>query len=94
MLKRHFDNFLTKLIDWWFRVATIERYLIATGVGLLIAIFGGVPLILELLRFFLGAVPEPGLFVQIQLGRLRAPERAVESGCYTALTPKSEIFRV
>jgi predicted permease len=23
----------------------------------------------------------PGLFVQIQLGRLRAPERAVESGC-------------
>jgi len=26
MLKRHFDNFLTKLIDWWFRVATIERY--------------------------------------------------------------------
>jgi transposase-like protein len=24
---------------------------------------------------------EPGLFVQIQLGRLRAPERAVESGC-------------
>jgi hypothetical protein len=37
---------------------------------------------------------DPGLFVQIQLGRLRAPERAVESGCYTALTPKSEIFRV
>jgi hypothetical protein len=26
-------------------------------------------------------VSEPGLFVQIQLGRLRAPERAVESGC-------------
>jgi hypothetical protein len=24
---------------------------------------------------------DPGLFVQIQLGRLRAPERAVESGC-------------
>lgn len=58
MLKRHFDNFLTKLIDWWFRVATIERYLIGTGVGLLIAIFGGVPLILEFLRFVLGAVPE------------------------------------
>lgn len=58
MLRRHFDNFLTKLIDWWFRVATIERFLIGTGVGLLVAIFGGVPLILELLRFALGALPE------------------------------------
>ncbi|QIK39391.1 hypothetical protein [Pontivivens nitratireducens] len=58
MLRRHFDNFLTKLIDWWFRVTTIERFLIGTGVGLLIAIFGGVPLILEFLRFVLGALPE------------------------------------
>jgi len=58
MLRRHFDNFLTKLIDWWFRVTTIERFLIGTGVGLLIAIFGGVPLIFELLRFALGALPE------------------------------------
>jgi len=58
MLKRHFDNFLNKLIDWWFRIATIERYLIGTGVGLLVAIFGGVPLILEILRFVFGAVPE------------------------------------
>lgn len=57
MLKRHFDNFLTKLIDWWFRVATIERYLVGTGAGLLIAI-KGVPLILELLRLILGTVPE------------------------------------
>lgn len=47
MLKRHFDNFLAKLIDWWLRVATIERYLIGTGVGLLIAIFGVLPLICE-----------------------------------------------
>ncbi|SDF07386.1 SAVED domain-containing protein [Rhodospira trueperi] len=58
MLKRHFDNFLTKLIDWWFRITAVERYLIGTGVTLLIAIFGGMPLILELLRFILGAVPE------------------------------------
>ena len=58
MLRRHFDNFLTKLIDWWFRVTTIERFLIGTGVGLLIAIFGGVPLIFELLRFALGVLPE------------------------------------
>jgi hypothetical protein len=58
MLRRHFDTFLTKLIDWWFRVTTIERFLIKTGAYLLIAIFGGVPLILELLRFALGAIPE------------------------------------
>lgn len=58
MLRRHFDNFLTKLIDWWFRVTTIERFLIGTGVGLLIAIFGGMPLILGILRFALGALPE------------------------------------
>jgi hypothetical protein len=58
MLRRHFDTVLTKLIDWWFRVTTIERFLIGTGAGLLIAIFGGVPLVLELLRFALGALPE------------------------------------
>ncbi|MAM09699.1 MAG: 2-methylthioadenine synthetase [Rhizobiaceae bacterium] len=58
MLKRHLDNFISKLIDWWFRVSTIERYLIATGTGLLIAIFGGPPVILELLRIGFGALPE------------------------------------
>lgn len=58
MLRRHFDTVLTRLIDWWFRVTTIERFLIGTGAGLLIAIFGGVPLILELLRLALGALPE------------------------------------
>lgn len=58
MLRQHFDDFLTKLIDWWFRVTTIERFLIGAGVSLLIAIFGGVPLILEFLRFALGTLPE------------------------------------
>lgn len=58
MLKRHFDNFLTKFIDWWFRVTTVERFLIGTGVSLLIAIFSGVPLILELFRVALGTLPE------------------------------------
>jgi len=57
MLKRHFDNFVTKLIDWWFRVPTVERFLVGAGVALLIAIYGGVPLIIELLRLTLGAVP-------------------------------------
>lgn len=58
MLKRHFNNFLTKLIEWWFRVATIERFLIGTGAGLLIAIFGGVSLILGLLRIAFGVLPD------------------------------------
>lgn len=57
MLRQHFDNFLSKLIDWFFRVKKIERYLIGTGVTLLIAVFGS-PLIIEVLRFALGVLPE------------------------------------
>lgn len=57
MLRRHFDNFLGKLIEWWFRVTTIERYLIGTGVTLLIAVFGS-SLTIELLRSALEALPE------------------------------------
>ena len=64
MLKRHLDNFISRLIDWWFRVSTIERYLIASGTGLLIAIFGGMPLILGLLRIGLGTLPESVVRVQ------------------------------
>jgi len=58
MLRRHFDNFLSKLIEWWFRVPKIERFLVGTGVALLIAIFGGVPLILEFLRLAPGVLPD------------------------------------
>lgn len=57
MLKRLFQNLVLKATDWWFRVSAIERFLITSGVGLLIAIFGGVPLIAELLRLALDAVP-------------------------------------
>lgn len=57
MLKRDLDNFLTKLIDWWFRVAAIERFLIGASLGLLTAVYGGVPLIIELLRLVLRTVP-------------------------------------
>ena len=64
MLKRLFESFATKAIDWWFRVSAIERFLITTAVGLLIAIFGGIPLIAELLRIAIGAVPEGYLNVQ------------------------------
>ena len=58
MLKRLIENFVLKATDWWFRVTAIERFLITSGITLLIAIFGGVPLIAELLRLALGAVPE------------------------------------
>lgn len=58
MLRRLFENFILKATNWWFRVSAIERFLITSGIGLLIAIFGGVPLIAELLRLALGAVPE------------------------------------
>ncbi len=64
MLKRLFESFATKAIDWWFRVSAIERFLVTSGVGLLIAIFGGVPLIAELLRMAIGAVPEAYLNAQ------------------------------
>lgn len=64
MLKRLFENFVFKATDWWFRVSAIERFLIASGVGLLIAIFGGVHLIAELLRIALGAVPERYVSIQ------------------------------
>lgn len=64
MLKRLFENFATKAIDWWFRVSAIERFLITTAVGLFIAIFGGIPLIAELLRIAIGAVPEGYLSAQ------------------------------
>ena len=58
MLKRLFENFVLKATDWWFRVSAIERFLITSGVGLLIAVYGGIPLIAELLRIALGAVPD------------------------------------
>lgn len=64
MLKRLFESFASKAIDWWFRVSAIERFLITSAVGLLIAIFGGIPLIAELLRIAIGAVPEGYLNAQ------------------------------
>lgn len=58
MMKRLFENFVLKATDWWFRVSAIERFLVTSAVGLLIAVYGGIPLIAELLRIALGAVPD------------------------------------
>lgn len=58
MLKQLFENFVLKATEWWFRVSAIERFLITSGVSILIAVYGGIPLIADLLRIALGAVPE------------------------------------
>ncbi|MFT6091859.1 SAVED domain-containing protein [Sulfitobacter sp.] len=58
MLKRHLDNLLTKIIDWWFRVATIERYLIGSGLALLLGVYGSAAAIIIFLRLVLGVAPE------------------------------------
>lgn len=57
MLARLFENFVRKATDWWFRVRAIERFLITAAFGLLVAIYGGLPLIAIVLRLALGAVP-------------------------------------
>lgn len=58
MLKRLFENFVLKATDWWFRVTSIERFLLTSAFGLLIAVFAGPPLIVTLIRLFLDSVPE------------------------------------
>ncbi len=57
MLARLIENFVLKATDWWFHIRSFERYLITAAFGLLVAIFGGAPLIALVLRLALGAVP-------------------------------------
>ena len=64
MMKRLFEQFASKAIDWWFRVTAIERFLLKVALCLLIAIYSGPPLIAVLLRLLLGAVPEGYLDAQ------------------------------
>jgi len=64
MMKRLFENFVRRATDWWFRVTAIERFLLTSAIGLLAAIYGGVPLIAELLRLIIGSVPEGYLSAQ------------------------------
>lgn len=64
MIKRLFENFVLKGTEWLFRVLKDERFLIASGVGLLIAVYGGFPLLAVLLRIVIGAVPEGYLNAQ------------------------------
>lgn len=57
MLGRLFENFVRKATDWWFRVRSIERYLITAAFSVMVAVYAGPPLIAILLRVILGAVP-------------------------------------
>lgn len=58
MLKRLFENFVLKATDWWFRVTSIERFLIGGSLALITTLYAG-PRLLEIaLRLAVGAVPE------------------------------------
>lgn len=69
-MKRLFENFVLKGTDWLFRKKSIEALLLKLGFGTLIAVFAGGPLLVELLRIFLEAVPEQILEVQDSIQRL------------------------
>lgn len=64
MLTRLFENFVRRATDWWFRVTTIERFLLTSAFTLLVAIYAGMPLIAVLLRLIIGSVPERYLSTQ------------------------------
>ena len=67
MLKRLFQNFVLKGTDWLFRARSIELLILRSAFGVLIAVFGGPPLVAMLLRLILGAVPEGYLVAQAAL---------------------------
>lgn len=64
MLKRLFENFVRNATDWWFRVTTIERFLIGGSLALVAALYAGPRLLEIVLRLLLGAVPEGVLQTQ------------------------------
>ncbi len=64
MLKRLFQNFVLKGTDWLFRARSIELLIIRSTFGVLIAIFGGPPLVEIILRLIFDTVPESYLDAQ------------------------------
>lgn len=58
MNKSLIEEFIRKGTDWLFRIRSPERVLIASALGLIVAIYAGLPFIIELLRLFIGVVPE------------------------------------
>lgn len=50
--------FIRRAIDWFFRVSAVERYLITSAFGVIVAVFGGPPFVGMVLRLVFGLVPE------------------------------------
>lgn len=67
MLKRLFENFVRKATDWWFRVTTIERFLIGGSLAFIATMYAGPRLLEVVLRLTIGAVPEGVLQAQERL---------------------------
>ena len=53
-----FIHIIRKAADWFFRVATIERFMITSAFSVIIAIFAGKPILTFLVRIFFGTLPE------------------------------------
>lgn len=58
MLNRLFENFVLKATEWWFRVTSIERFLIGGSLTLIATVYAGPRLFEIVLRSVIGAVPE------------------------------------
>jgi len=64
MLKHLFHNFVLKGTDWLFRARSIELQIIKSAFAVLIAVFGGPPLVAIILRLIWGTVPDGYLIAQ------------------------------
>lgn len=58
MFQNLIAHFIRKAIDWFFRVRAVERYLITTAFGVIVAVFGGPPLLGIVLGLIFEVVPE------------------------------------
>jgi hypothetical protein len=67
MWNRLFENFVRKATDWWFRVTTIERFLIGGSLALIGTMYAGQRLLEFVLRIAIGAVPDGVLQAQERL---------------------------
>ena len=52
------EHFIRNAIDWFFRVSAVERWLITSAFGVIVAVFAGPPLVGIVLGLIFEAVPE------------------------------------
>ena len=67
MLRRLIENFILKGTDWIFRATSFEALLLKSACIVIIFIFSGPPIIVEILRMVLDTVPEKYLEAQRKL---------------------------